>query len=308
MARLHNRMKPILNIYRLFGYGFQLNSSKAALTVDALLLLLNLSFSVYGYKHVTFIIRIRMPLIWDISTVISVIKVYIFLLSSPVMMITWQYNRRALTELLYKIDEIMPSVESIPLRPYLWHSATWLITFIFVEFIMFSTLHFYTNFMYFATFEYLLFAVYIMWFMLPLLMYKFLIKLVCRGIRNVNDRIASIGTWRTYRSQWKELSHMAVHSVENEFGVIIVIYVMHSITEVVYFMFTTLYTGYQTYSSGILYYSIYWMTGIMFILFRTIWLFQIIRVSQNCKSEVYKLHIVKHKLSINVSYCILIWL
>lgn len=293
MAKLYDRINLVLKFYRLYGFGFQLDDSMTALMVDKLLVIVHLSFCIYGYEHVTSMMQDRMPILLDITMVMSVVKVYVYLLIPPTMIVMWQYNRRLLTDLLYKLDKIVPFVESIPLRPYLWHSAMWLFLSIFVEFLIYFTFHIYTNFMYFSIFEYVMIAVYIIWSMLPLIVYVFLIEIISRGVRNVNDQITSINKWRTYRSQWKKLRYMAIHSAENEFGVVIVVFVVYTITEVVYFLFSLYFMGYKRFSTGPVYYSVYSASAFLVVIFRTSWLFQIVRVSQNCKSEVYKLYCIR---------------
>lgn len=289
MAIILDRIKPTLNFYRLFGLGFMLDDSMTALTIDALLVCFHLSFCIYGYDHATLLIQELMPVLWDITTVTSVIKLYVYLMAPPTMIVMWQCNRRAITDLFYKLDTIVPSVESVPLVSYLWYSATWLSLCILVELLIYTTLHIDTNFVYLTMFGYITVVLYVTWTMLPPLMYTFLIKLISRGVKDINDRITSIGTWRTYRRQWKELRYIAVHSVEKEFGVIIVVYVVHTIAEIVFFLFSMYFLGYKRLSTGI----VYWTGAFLVILFRSSWLFQIVQVSQNCKLEVNLLHYIK---------------
>jgi len=134
MATLRVRLKSTMNVCRLFGLGLEPKGTVATV-VDALFPLANLSYCAYGYDHVTTVVQQRMPFVWDITTVMSVAKVYTYLLTPPMMLIMWQYNRRSLSKVLREIDlGASETAADTPLAPFAWYSAIWLCMSVLIEF------------------------------------------------------------------------------------------------------------------------------------------------------------------------------
>lgn len=285
MAKLHERINFALNCCRIFSVGFQFNNSKIALVVDILSLSLNLSISVYGYCYVISFIQKRMTNLWDITTVMSVIKVYTYLLTPPIMIIMIQLHKKNLTNFIYKFDEIIPSVKNASLRPFLRYSVILLSLSIIFEVMSYSLFHMSTNFQFFSMFDYLLIFIYNFWSVVPLLQYIFFIRIIHHGIENINNQITSISVWRECRDHWKELRFIAVHVAKHEYGVIIVVFVTHTITEIVFDLFALYFLGYKRSDDISLYYLVITINTLN-ALFSAFMMFEIFRISQNCKFEV----------------------
>lgn len=282
-GRLCERVAPAMRFCRLFGLGLPLDDSVAALAADAVLVVVNLSMSTYGYGYVMAFVKHRMPVLWDATNVMSVIKVYTYLLTPPVMMVAWQYHRRALARLVLRLDEIAPAVRHAPLAPFARYAAGWLLLSMAIEWSAYTLFQIATKFQYFTWFEYAMIAVYNVWSTVPLLLYVFLVDTVRRAVRDVNDRITCVAAWTAHRDRWKELGHVAVGLARDEFGVIVVTFVVCAITQIVFFMFSVYFITYKYFDMDPLQGTVYLIN----ILFNFAWMFEIFRVSHNCRLEVH---------------------
>lgn len=280
MSTLRGRLNSTINVCRLFGLGLKPDGAVAA-TVDALIALANLSYSAYGYNYVTSIVQQRMPLKWDITTFMSVAKVQTYLLTPPVMLIMWQYHKRSLSEALRDLDHVMiENAAAMSLAPFAWWSVTWFWTALVIDYSVYSLFHIDTDFVYFAMNEYAMISVYTVWFKVPLFMYVFLMDTIRNSIQDINGRLTTVAEWRTYRGRWDDLRQLAVHLAHHQFGVTIVTFMVLSIAEIVFFVFMVyLYSYNQKNTLKIVIYSIK-------AFFSTAWMFEIIRMSKNCKLEV----------------------
>lgn len=265
---------------RLFGLGLQQNGV-TAVTVDTLFVLANLLYCAYGYDHVTTVVQQRMPYVWDITTVMSVAKVYTYLLTPPVMLIMWQYHKRSLSDALHDLDDAMvETAAAMSLTPFAWYSASWLWISMLTEYFVYTLFHMDTDFVYFTITEYFMIAVYNIWSKVPLFMYVFLMNTIRKSIQDINDRLNTVGEWRTYRGRWDYLRQMAVHLAHHQFGVTIVVFMVCTIAEVVFYVFMVyLYSHDQNNTLKI---SIYFIKAFT----SAAWMFEVIRMSKNCKLEV----------------------
>lgn len=284
-GRLCERVAPAMQFCRLFGLGLPLNDSVAALTADAVLAVVNLIMSAYGYQYVMEFVKHRIPVLWDATTVMSVIKVYTYLLTPPVTMVAWQCHRRALARLVLRLDEIAPTVRHASLAPFARYAAGWLLLATAIEWSAHMLFQIVTEFRYFKWFEYAMMAVYNVWCTVPLLLYAFFVDTVRRAVCDVNDRITCVAEWTAYRDRWKELGHVAVGLARDEFGVIIVTFVVCAISQIVFFMFSLYFVTYKYFNMDPLQATVYLIN----ILFNFAWIFEIFRVSHNCRLEVHPL-------------------
>lgn len=282
---LHERIRPAMHFCRLFGFGIRFDGNPVELATDVAFLLVNLWFSTYAYVHITAVMRTRMSGLWDITTVMSVVKVYSYLMRGPVTMIAWQMNERRLASVVRALDGIVPGIERRSLARFPWATTGWMLVTILGQFSAFSTYHVATNFEFFSWFDYFLMAVYSLWFGIPVIMYMFLVQVIRAGVRDVNDRIDTVTAWRAYRGRWKELRRTAVHLARDEFGVIAVVFWVGAITEIVFSCFTMYFFGYKTLDATFISYVKLMMITVNGII-TVAWVFEITRITQNCKLEV----------------------
>ncbi|KAE9540887.1 hypothetical protein AGLY_004132 [Aphis glycines] len=290
MATLRKRLNLTMNVCRLFGLGLEPDDAASAV-VDALIFLVNLLYSAYGFDHVTSVVQQRMPLIWDITTVMSVAKVYTYLLTPPVMLITWQCNKRSFTDVLHALDRAAVADKPASLMPFFWYSVAWLCMSVLIEFAAYTMFHLDTNFVYFTLTEYVMIAVYNVWTTVPLLMYTFLLDAIRTSVRDINDRLITVAAWRTYRGRWDDLRRAAVHQTRDLFGVSIVAFIMCTIAEIVFFGFSLYLFGIKVYHVEASRIIVYFIN----VVFSITWMFEIIRMTKNCKLEIkyaylYMLH------------------
>lgn len=283
MSTLRGRLNFAMNMCRLFGLGLQHNGA-AATAVDALIVLANLLYSAYGYDHVTTVVQQRMPYVWDITTVMSVAKVYTYLLTPPLMLIMWQFNKRSLSDAIRELNDAMTeTAAAMSLAPFAWYSTTWLCMSVFIEFTAYTIFHLDTDFAYFTITEYGMIIVYNVWSKVPLLMYVFLVDTIRMSTQDINSRLTTVAEWRTYHGRWNELRQMAVHLAHHQFGVTIVAFMVCTIAEIVFYVFMMyLYNSYNQKST--LKIIIFFVNAV----FSASWMFEIIRMSKNCKLEVGK--------------------
>ncbi|CAI6362234.1 unnamed protein product [Macrosiphum euphorbiae] len=238
-----------------------------------------------------------MPLVWDITTVMSVVKVYTYLLTPPLMLIMWQCNKRSLSDVVRKLDHAMTetAVETSHLAQFAWYSAAWLLMSVLTEYAVYTMFHVDTNFAYFTMTEYGMIAVYNVWSKVPLLMYTFLMDTIRTAIRDINGRLTTVAEWRTYRGRWDDLRRAAVHLARYQFGVTIVAFVVCTIAEIVFYAFILYYFGYN--------HKNLWRILIYFInaLFSAAWMFEVIRMTKNCKLELLKTQKVLNSINININ-------
>ncbi|KAL4107660.1 hypothetical protein QTP88_017970 [Uroleucon formosanum] len=278
-----------MNVCRLFGLGLEPKS-----TVDALFVLANLSYCLYGYDHVTSVVQQRMPFVWDITTVMSVAKVYTYLLTPLLMLIMWQYNKRSLSDAMSELDHAMTeTAAATPLAPFAWYSAAWLCMSVLIEFSAYTMFHLDTNFEYFTMTEYGMIFVYNVWSKVPLLMYTFLMDTIRTAIQDINGRLTTVAEWQTYRGQWDDLRRAAVHLARHQFGVTIVTFIVCTIAEIVFYVFMLYLFGYN--NKNALRILIYFINA----MFSASWMFEVIRMSKNCKSELLKTQKVLNSININ---------
>ncbi|KAF0717878.1 Uncharacterized protein FWK35_00036430 [Aphis craccivora] len=281
MATLRERLNLTMNVCRLFGLGLEPDDAASAV-VDALIFLGNLLYSAYGYDHVTSVVQQRMPLIWDITTVMSVAKVYTYLLAPPVMLIAWQCNKRSLTDAVSALDRAAVADTPPSLVPFVRYSAAWLCMSVLIEFAAYTMFHVDTDFVYFTVTEYGMIAVYNVWTTVPLLMYAFLLDAIRTSVRDINDRLITVADWRTYRGRWDDLRRTAVHQTRDLFGVTIVAFIMCTIAEIVFFGFSLYLFGIKVYHVDAFRIIVYSINAA----FSVSWIFEIIRMTKNCKLEV----------------------
>lgn len=285
---LYERIKPAVYFSRLFGFGIRFDGGAVELAADVVFLLLNLWFGAYAYAYITAVMRTRMTVMWDITAVMGVVKVYSSLVKGPLTMIAWQMNRRRLANVVRALDDIVPGVGHRSLSRFPRHLAGWLFVTILGQFAAFSTYHVDTNYKFFSWFDYFLMVVYALWFALPVTMYMFLVQVIRGGIRDVNDRIDTVMAWRTYRGRWKELRRTAVRLARDEFGVVAVVFWVGAITEIVFSCFSIYYFGYKRLNSTVISYcklTVITINGMI----TGAWVFEITRISQNCKLEVNRM-------------------
>ncbi|CAH1725052.1 unnamed protein product [Aphis gossypii] len=224
----------------------------------------------------------------------SVAKVYTYLLTPPVMLIAWQCNKRSFTDVLHALDRAAVADTPASLMPFFRYSVVWLCMSVLIEFAAYTMFHLDTNFVYFTVTEYGMIAVYNVWTTVPLLMYTFLLDAIRTSVRDINDRLITVEDWRTYRGRWDDLRQAAVHQTRDLFGVSIVAFIMCTIAEIVFFGFSLYLFGIKVYHVEAFRIIVYFIN----VVFSITWMFEIIRMTKNCKLELLRTQKVLNSISI----------
>lgn len=295
MTRTCDSLNSAIVFCRLFGLGPPNNYAGIACFNDTLLLLLNLFVSVCGSVHITYYMSDHMPPVWNITTVVSMIRVYINTIAPPLTVLFAQFKKRAFTDCVAELEDLVPWMESDFLRSFVRYSVKWLLMNMSTEIVIITTLHFFTGFSLFAVVDYLIIAIHNAWLVIPLLQFVFIIKTVRLGVCEINRRVDSVGRWKIYRQKWKELARLAMRLTENVAGDIIIIHFTSKIADIVFFIFTLYVYGLKR--DG-LYLTIFHVYNIVISSF---WVFELFRQCQNCKQQVM-LFIIKTLTSHN-NFC-----
>lgn len=277
---LWKRINPAIYFCRVFGLGLLNSDTALSHAADAFLLSANFATSVYGYIHITSLVSKRMSDLWDITTVVSVIRLHIRIFTPPFILVLSQFNKRTLTETLGKFDDIVPAGERAFVRSSVRYSVAWLLANIAGECLTVAAFHIRTKFAYFAIADFLLIVVYNFWMTIPIHQYLFVIKTVRLGVRYINDRIASMERWKLLRYEWKELRRLAVDLTGDLFGPVIVMYMVCKIADVIFFIFLIYYYGYKDKNE---------LVTSFFVInvgLEIIGIFELFRQCNNCKLEV----------------------
>lgn len=278
---LHESLSSAMIFCRLFGLGLLHNYTAFAYFKDTILLAVNLIVAVYGYRHVTYFISIEMQEIWNITAVVSVVRVYIHMIIPPLLVFLVQFKKRALTNIINQIDDLLPQIETDFLRSFRWYCVKWLLLKALTEMIALVELHIKTRHFNLSSInDYLLVLILNIWLLVPLFQYIFIIKTVHLGVCEINHRIISIKEWTIYRQKWKELTYLVIHLTKNVFGDIIILHIGNVIINIIFFIFSLYYYGYKRNS---LFVMCSHSTNILVIVF---WLFELFRQCENCKKEV----------------------
>jgi len=280
MRGLPALVNPAVNVCRLFGFGLWYGDAYTMYFYDAFLLSINFALSVYSYFHVTALVSKSMPEMWDITTVLSVIRLHIRICMPPLMVILSQFHKHTLTDILHKLDDLLSPIEISYLRSFMWYSVRWLLINIIGEWITITAFQIRTNFMLLMIEDYILIIVFNCWLFIPIFHYIFIVKTVQLGMRKINERTSTIREWKESRQKWKELQCLVINLTNSEIGDIIIAHVMCRIADITFFTFLVYFYGYKSESKlSIIIFVVNVVIGVF-------WLFELFRQCQNCKQEV----------------------
>lgn len=277
--KLLDVMKPAVNFCRIFSMGLGYRNVTGYF-VDASFALINVLVFLYGYYRVTDFVAQKMPEIWDINAVVSVVRLYTRLSLPPLMVFHSQFKKIALNAVLGQLDVLVPTISYHYLRSFMWYSCAWLMVSIFGEMLALTTFHMRTSFRHFEIVDYLLIAVFNSWTYIPILQYLFVIKTANLGVRTINERIVTFAEWKTSRAGWKELRYLAVYYTNKEVGTMIIAHLVCKIMDIIFFTFISYFYGYKEGN------EIVALMLVVSVSIMALWTFELIRQCQNCKSEV----------------------
>jgi len=279
MKPLHGRIKPLMHFCNLFGVGFCCGEFQI---VYFLLIFINLSISIYIYYEMFIFVRTNLSEMFELSTITSVVRLHIRFLAHPLMILLLYVKKTTTMNYISDIEDLVHRINDVSLIPYMIHFFGWLSTILVAELIQIMAFHYRTNLRFFTISATAQFVISNVWLVTPVLMYNFLISLICHGIREINNDITSIRAWRTHSLKWKKLQHMGIALTNSEFGKIIIIFIMFTIMELTFFCFTI----YLSWRSNLPNEIVAYLT-ILFV--RAGLMFQLFRTSHSCKIEVNKL-------------------
>lgn len=284
MKRLHELINPSVNFCRMFGLGLLYSKEYIKYLYDAFLLLINIFVFVYCYFHVTSFISTEMNELWNITTVISVIRLYISLLAPPLMVLLSQFKKQTLTKILNELDKLVPSIDIVFLRSYLWYSVKWLLLNIIGDIVAFTTFILRTNFQTVYIKDFILISISNCWLYIPIFQYLFIIKTIHFGMQKINIEIHSMGDWKLFREKWKDLRFLAIHLTNSVYGEIILLHIICHLAGIIFILFVCYFHGYKPDN------NIVTFLLIVKAIIGVIWLFELFKQCQNCKFEVTNNH------------------
>lgn len=275
-------MNPAVNFCRLFGLGLSCSKMHFKYFYDVFLLLINIFLFVYCYFHITSLVSKEMHEIWDITTVLSVIRLYIIVLGPPFMVVLSQFKKSTLIEILNELDNLVPSIEIAFLRSYMWYSVNWLLLNILGDFVTFFTFIFRKNFQTVYIIDFILMSILNCWLFIPIFQYLFIIKTIHFGIQKINSQIHSIEHWKLFRQKSKDLRYLAFNLTNTVFGEILIVHIICKLANVIFFIFSSYLYGYKTDN------NFYTVLMLFNVFVGVIWLIELFRQCQNCKFEVFE--------------------
>jgi len=272
-------MKPMMYFCHLYGMGFCYDDFPI---IYYLFVFVNMSASIYICYGVLIFVKTHMSGIFDLSTLTSVVRLNIRFLAHPSMIVLLCAKKTTIMNYISDFDKLVLRINAVSLKPHLIHFFGWLSTTLVSELIQLMTFHYSTDFIFFNILPTVQFVISNVWLVTPVLMHIFLISLVSHGIREINNDITSMRTWRMHSQKWKELQHVAIVLTNSVFGTIIIIFIMFTIMELTFFCFAVYLSWRANHSNELFAYLInmFVRAGLMFQLFRT---------SHCCKIEVNKL-------------------
>lgn len=294
MITLHNRIKPIIHFCNFFGMGYGFYGR--FWIINCIILLINLINIVYTYHNVYIYITANMSEMYDLSTIMSVIRIHFHFITPILMFILFNINNTAVINYIEAFDNLVPSIQDISLKPYLLHFVGWIATTLIMEILQIIIYYVRINFIFFDTGLFTQFVSSNIWIITPILLYMFLTSIIFHGIRNINNKITTINAWKTYRLQWKELHCIAICLTKSVFGEIIIIFIGFTIIDITFFCWT-LYLSWK--NKQII--EMFGYTAI--ILVRAGLIFQLFYTCQHCKQEVsiIIIEIIQYKNNLDIA-------
>lgn len=204
MSRVRDILNPPVNFCRLSGLGLQFRDTYTMYFSDVFLLFVNFLISLHIYLHIIKLVSKLMPEMLDITTVISVFRLHTRICLPPLMVILWQFKKHTLIDIVDKFNDLItPPIEIPYLRTFIWYSIIWLFINISMEWITIFTFHAQTGFVLPMINDYALITFLTCWMFIPIFHYIFIVKTVHLGVRQINERIGTIGEWKISRQKWK---------------------------------------------------------------------------------------------------------
>lgn len=263
----------------LYGMGFCCCSLRIQYVFYMFSVCVNLSITLYMYRNVFVYMQSQMPQMFDVSTIMSVVRVNFRFLASSLMILFMSINNTAILNCVNVIDRLDLSIRDVSLKPFVLRFVGWLTITMALDSLQMCIYHIRTNFKMFSVAVFLQFFFCNVWIITPILFYTLIVSIICHEARNINDNVTSITAWRTYRPKWKELQSTAISLTKSEFGVMIIVFITWTIIDITFFCFAT-YLTWRLSSELELFGYVLLMTA------RAGLMFQLFRECHNCKIEV----------------------
>lgn len=271
---LYERVARAICVCHVFGVGYSRFRS-----AYILLMVGNLSASVWLYFTVINHLLRDMDQMHDPTVIVSVVRTQFRMMTPPFMIVYLSLNKTAILDHVHAFDHIVPSLRDLSLTPYAVHFFGWLTAVLAAESLQLVTFYIRTRFYQFYALRDIKFVLSNTVLVTPILHHIFLMSVIRYGFRDINAKVTSIEEWITYRSRWKELRRTAIHLTNTVFGEMIIVFIILTVLEVIFFIFLS----YNTYRSGIITET---LTYVMMVFARAGLMFQLFRTCRNCKIEV----------------------
>lgn len=271
---LYERVARAMCVCHVFGVGYS-----RFRYAYILLVVTNLSASVWLYFTVINFVLIEMQQMYDPAIIMSVVRTHFRMLTPPFMIVYLSLNKTAILDHVHAFDRIVPSLRDLSLTPYAVHFFGWLIAILAAESLQLAAYYIRIRFVNFYAPRDVKFVLSNTCMVTPILHHMFLMSVIRYGFRDINAKVTSIGDWITFRSRWKELRRTAIHLTNTVFGEMIIVFIMFTVFDMIFFIFLS----YNTYRSGM---TTETNMYVMMVLARAGLMFQLFRTCRNCKIEV----------------------
>lgn len=248
-------------------------------TAHRLLTLVSLSASVYVYYKLVTYVGETMPNMVDLSTVMSAARLNVRGLVHPLMIVFFDAHRGHVLDFVAALDDLVPSTRHAPLRPFAARFVGWLTATLAAELLQLLVFFHRIGFENFSALPAAMLVLSNLWIVTPVLVHVQLVSLALRGVRDVNGRITSFGSWRVYRHRWTRLQYAAVRLTDTAFGAIIVMFVVFVITDLTFFTFV----AHMCWKNDL---PVELASYVLIMFVRAALTFQLFRTCHRCKAEV----------------------
>lgn len=279
MTTLYRRMRPLMYFCYLYGMGLCRKSSRILYVVYMSSVCVNVSVSLYTYRKVYYFMQTQMPEMFDVSTIMSVVRVNSRFLVSSLTILFMSANNAAILDCVDAIDRLDLSVRRVSLKPFVLRFVGWLTATIIADFLQLIVFLIRTEFQFFSAPVFTMLVISNAWIITPVLFYMLVVSIVRHEACDINGNVTSIGAWKVYRPKWKRLLCIAIGLTESQFGVMIIVFIIWTILEITFFCYALYLSWRMSLALEIYAYTVIMIT-------RGSLTFQLFRECHNCKTQV----------------------
>lgn len=273
---LYDRIRPAMHLCHLYGMGYCDGALRFAYLP---LVIANLAATMLMFWDTASFIRAWMPNAYHTNLITSVARLNAKFLAPPFMIASMCWNRATVLDCLQALEDLVPLALREPLTPAAGRFVFWLMATLAAEIAQLLAFHVRTEFAVFFVWSFTQFVLSNIWPVTAVLIYTFLVDAVNCGVRDVNDSLVTMSTWRARRTTWQVLHRMVMHLTGTVFGPMIIAFVALTISDTVFLGYVT----YVTFISNMIPETI---TYAAMMIIRIGLMTHLCQTCQRCKTEV----------------------